>query len=72
MRRRFLVLFAVVACALLPASAALTAAAMPSTDVATTTPIKHMVMLMQDNHSLTTTSGPIREPMAFPRECVSV
>ena len=48
MRKTFVVLFAVVAWVMLPVA---TASAMPSADVATATPIKHMVMLMQDNHS---------------------
>ena len=46
--KKLLVLVVAVAAALLPASSA---AAAPTQDVKTTTPIKHMVMLMQDNHS---------------------
>jgi phospholipase C len=47
--KRLLALFlASMVCLLLPATAAVAA---PTDDVKTTTPVKHLVMLMQDNHS---------------------
>jgi phospholipase C len=46
--RKLLAYLAVMAAVLLPAP---TAAAMPTSNAPTTTPIKHFVMLMQDNHS---------------------
>jgi phospholipase C len=46
--RKLLAYLAVMTAVLLPAP---TAAAMPTSNAPTTTPIKHFVMLMQDNHS---------------------